>query len=141
MLAIGLAGGGTGDFGGALLLPPLAKSLAADVHGLASGMSPDTSQVNRADVNMPLAMLSIVIPLLNEAESLGTLHAELSAVADAEGYDMEIIFVDDGSTDGSWAGGAAAGGGRSAGARDSLPPQFRQGGGAERRLSARPAAS
>ncbi len=48
-------------------------------------------------------MISIVIPLLNEAESLGTLYGELAAVADAEGYDMEIIFVDDGSTDSSWA--------------------------------------
>jgi dolichol-phosphate mannosyltransferase len=48
-------------------------------------------------------MLSVVIPLLNEAESLETLHAELAAVADAEGYDLEIIFVEDGSTDGSWA--------------------------------------
>jgi glycosyltransferase involved in cell wall biosynthesis len=48
-------------------------------------------------------MLSAVIPLFNEAESLATLHAELIAVAEAEGYDLEIIFVDDGSTDGSWA--------------------------------------
>src|SRR5260221_6641827 len=47
--------------------------------------------------------LSAVIPLFNEAESLTTLHAELVAVAEAEGHDIEIIFVDDGSTDGSWA--------------------------------------
>jgi glycosyltransferase involved in cell wall biosynthesis len=47
--------------------------------------------------------LSAVIPLFNEAESLTTLHAELVVVAEAEGYDIEIIFVDDGSTDGSWA--------------------------------------
>ena len=48
-------------------------------------------------------MLSAVIPLFNEAESLATLHAELISVAEAEGYVIEIIFVDDGSTDGSWA--------------------------------------
>ncbi len=48
-------------------------------------------------------MLSAVIPLFNEVDSLAALHGELAAVADAEGYDMEIIFVDDGSTDGSWA--------------------------------------
>src|SRR3984893_17543526 len=47
--------------------------------------------------------LSAVIPLFNEADSLATLHAELVAVAEAEEYDIEIIFVDDGSTDGSWA--------------------------------------
>jgi glycosyltransferase involved in cell wall biosynthesis len=48
-------------------------------------------------------MLSIVIPVYNEAESLETLHRELIQVADAEGYDLDIIFVDDGSTDQSWA--------------------------------------
>jgi dolichol-phosphate mannosyltransferase len=47
-------------------------------------------------------MLSIVIPVLNEAESLAKLHEELAAVADSHGYDVEVIFVDDGSSDGSW---------------------------------------
>jgi dolichol-phosphate mannosyltransferase len=47
-------------------------------------------------------MLSIVIPVYNEAESLRTLCTELSEVAAARGYELDIIFVDDGSTDGSW---------------------------------------
>jgi dolichol-phosphate mannosyltransferase len=47
-------------------------------------------------------MFSIVIPVYNEAESLETLHRELLEVADAQGYDLDIIFVDDGSTDQSW---------------------------------------
>jgi glycosyltransferase involved in cell wall biosynthesis len=47
-------------------------------------------------------MLSAVIPVLNEVESLATLHAELAAVASENGYELEVIFVDDGSTDGSW---------------------------------------
>src|SRR5262245_34890141 len=47
-------------------------------------------------------MLSAVIPVLNEAESLAAVHAELSEVAGKHGYDLEIVFVDDGSTDGSW---------------------------------------
>jgi glycosyltransferase involved in cell wall biosynthesis len=47
-------------------------------------------------------MLSIVIPVFNEAESLAALHRELSDVAAARGYDLDVVFVDDGSTDGSW---------------------------------------
>lgn len=47
-------------------------------------------------------MLSIVIPVFNEAESLATLHRELSEVAAAHGYDLDIVMIDDGSTDGSW---------------------------------------
>jgi len=48
-------------------------------------------------------MLSIVIPVYNEAESLRQLHAELSAVAATLSDPVEVIFVDDGSTDASWA--------------------------------------
>ena len=47
-------------------------------------------------------MLSTVIPVYNEVESLETLHRELSAVARDNGYQLDILLVDDGSTDGSW---------------------------------------
>jgi glycosyltransferase involved in cell wall biosynthesis len=47
-------------------------------------------------------MLSTVIPVFNEVQSLSTLHAELGEVASANEYDLDILFVDDGSTDGSW---------------------------------------
>ena len=47
-------------------------------------------------------MLSVVIPVFNEAESLETLWRELSEVAASEGYDLDVVFIDDGSTDGSW---------------------------------------
>ncbi len=46
--------------------------------------------------------LSIVIPLLNEEESLPELSAWIEKVMLAQNYSYEIIFVDDGSTDGSW---------------------------------------
>lgn len=46
--------------------------------------------------------ISVVIPLLNESDSLAELHAELSAVAARNDYNLEMIFVDDGSTDHSW---------------------------------------
>jgi glycosyltransferase involved in cell wall biosynthesis len=48
-------------------------------------------------------MLTAVIPVYNELESLAALHEELVAVAREHHYDLEIIFVDDGSSDGSWA--------------------------------------
>ncbi len=47
-------------------------------------------------------MLSIIIPTLNERESLDSLYRELDEVAREGNYDLDIIFVDDGSTDGSW---------------------------------------
>ncbi|HOA39552.1 MAG TPA: glycosyltransferase family 2 protein, partial [Flavihumibacter sp.] len=46
--------------------------------------------------------LSIVIPLLNEAESLPELAAWIARVMKEHGYSYEVIFVDDGSTDNSW---------------------------------------
>lgn len=47
-------------------------------------------------------MISIVIPVYNEKESLAMLHGEILAVAAAHQLDLEILFVDDGSKDGSW---------------------------------------
>jgi dolichol-phosphate mannosyltransferase len=47
-------------------------------------------------------MLSVIIPVLDEAENLPQLHRELADVAGVEGYALQMIFVDDGSTDGSW---------------------------------------
>lgn len=48
-------------------------------------------------------MISVVVPVHNEGESLATLHAELAAVAAAKPLgEIEILFVDDGSRDDSW---------------------------------------
>ena len=46
--------------------------------------------------------LSIVIPLLNEKESLVPLHRWIIKALDREASSYEIIFIDDGSTDSSW---------------------------------------
>jgi glycosyltransferase involved in cell wall biosynthesis len=44
--------------------------------------------------------LSVVIPVYNEVDSLALLHRELDAALAGMGGEVEIIFVDDGSTDG-----------------------------------------
>lgn len=46
--------------------------------------------------------LSIIIPLLNEQESLPELHSWIVKVMTANNYSYEVIFIDDGSTDNSW---------------------------------------
>ena len=47
-------------------------------------------------------MISVVIPVFNERDSLPALYAEIAGVARTERLDLEVLFVDDGSTDGSW---------------------------------------
>jgi len=46
--------------------------------------------------------LSVVIPLLNEQESLNELYDWIAKVMQSNRFSYEIIFIDDGSTDGSW---------------------------------------
>jgi len=46
--------------------------------------------------------ISVVIPLLNEEESLNELHDWIVKVMQSNRYTYEILFIDDGSTDNSW---------------------------------------
>lgn len=46
--------------------------------------------------------ISVVVPLYNEAESLPELTAWIVRVMEENGFTYEILFIDDGSTDGSW---------------------------------------
>lgn len=46
--------------------------------------------------------ISVVIPLLNEEESIQELHDWIAKVMQSNRYLYEIIFIDDGSTDNSW---------------------------------------
>ena len=48
-----------------------------------------------------LPEISIVVPLFNERENLAILYEQLSRVLEEVGKPYEILFVDDGSTDGS----------------------------------------
>lgn len=46
--------------------------------------------------------ISLVIPLLNEKESLPELAQWIATVMEQNHFSYEILFIDDGSTDGSW---------------------------------------
>lgn len=46
--------------------------------------------------------ISIVIPLLNEEESITELYRWIEKVMAENSFSYEVIFIDDGSTDGSW---------------------------------------
>ena len=46
--------------------------------------------------------ISVVVPLYNEEESLAELYAWIAKVMDEHSFSYEVIFVNDGSTDGSW---------------------------------------
>ena len=46
--------------------------------------------------------ISVVIPLFNEEESLQELHDWIVRVMQANQYNYEILFIDDGSKDKSW---------------------------------------
>lgn len=47
--------------------------------------------------------ISVVIPLLNEQESLNELHDWIANVMQSNRFSYELLFIDDGSTDDSWA--------------------------------------
>ena len=47
-------------------------------------------------------MLSIIIPVLNEEESLDELYRQIRAVCNQEQIEHEVLLIDDGSTDQSW---------------------------------------
>ena len=52
------------------------------------------------EISIP--QISLVIPLLNEAESLPELSQWIDKVCVANNFSYEILFIDDGSTDDSW---------------------------------------
>lgn len=53
-------------------------------------------------VQQPVRSLSILVPVMNEEGNLDELHGRLTTVLGTIGLPYEIIFVDDGSSDGTW---------------------------------------
>jgi len=47
-------------------------------------------------------LISVVVPLLNEESTLAALHDQVARALDDAGFVWELVFVDDGSTDGSY---------------------------------------
>lgn len=74
-----------------------AKPAGTHQHTLAHAIAPPQGDLPAA------ASLSIVVPVFNEEGNLRELHRRLTTVLEAIGLPNEIIFVDDGSTDGTWA--------------------------------------
>jgi glycosyltransferase involved in cell wall biosynthesis len=52
-------------------------------------------------MRFPLAMISVAIPIYNEKDALRPLHDDICRVLEGLGRPWELIFVNDGSTDGS----------------------------------------
>ena len=50
---------------------------------------------------MSVRMISVVVPVFNEEASVAELHRRLLAVLQTLGQPFEIVFVNDGSTDGT----------------------------------------
>ena len=49
-----------------------------------------------------MPQISVVVPLLNEEESIGELFLWIKKVMEEHQFSFEVVFVDDGSRDGSW---------------------------------------
>lgn len=71
----------------------------APVKGRQSGTMPVERRLSVGSAT--LATVSLVAPVHNEVESLPVFWAEVSHVLDTAGWNAQVIFVDDGSTDGS----------------------------------------
>ena len=64
------------------------------------GPSGQDDSTSAADA--PRRHLSVVVPAFNEEGNIPALHEALTRTLDQTGLDYEVVFVDDGSTDGTW---------------------------------------
>lgn len=57
---------------------------------------------NKLSVSSQPLAISVVVPVYRATDTLGELHERLDAVAEQNGFDYELVFVDDASPDDSW---------------------------------------
>jgi glycosyltransferase involved in cell wall biosynthesis len=97
-------------------------------------MSDPTDHPRAPSGFVTLDLVSLVVPVYNERDSLAALHAEISEVAAGLARRVEVIFIDDGSRDGSWDVVRDLAREGRARPRDQVPAELREGGGAGRRV-------
>lgn len=85
-----------GGVGSPSLQSPASRRRAAEAES--AGAQPISSDITER----PIASLSILIPVMNEEGNLRELYERLSTSLARIGLPYEIIFVDDGSQDGTW---------------------------------------
>ncbi|MGC4106354.1 MAG: glycosyltransferase family 2 protein [Thermomicrobiales bacterium] len=81
------------------------KAIGTSTRADGRALMPATREISGAvdTFAAPIRSLSILIPVMNEEGNLPELYERLSAQLDEIGLPWEIIFVDDGSSDGTWA--------------------------------------
>src|SRR5204862_1978061 len=60
-------------------------------------------KLHRPDSSSPPPKVSLFLPVYNEEENLTAMHQKITASLEQLGHSYEVIYVDDGSTDGSLA--------------------------------------
>lgn len=73
-----------------------------DLENEAVAVEPWVTGGLEGDGRAPITSISLVIPVFNEDGNLEELHRRLTTVLEGTGLPYEILFVDDGSTDGTW---------------------------------------
>jgi len=89
-----------------MLASPPASSVRVEppspgIEGLGASLPPSIGGRGASPSRLPPPTLSVVIPVYNEAENIAILYKRLTDVLDKIEPKYEIIFVDDGSVDGS----------------------------------------
>src|SRR5436309_13459913 len=67
-----------------------------------ANVTPRTRATERVPIEEQSIDVSIVVPAFNEADNVEPLYHEIARVLDGLGRRAEIVFVDDGSTDGTY---------------------------------------